>query len=1032
MATSAQQRAANKRFEFVSRAFGEDKFSVVKMSGFESISKPFRFTLTLVSNDADIDFDKVLQNPAEFRIYAPDGASSTPYHGMIAAFEQLHKSDGYVFYQAVLVPRLWQLSLYQVSEVYLDDQPIPDTVKKVLEQSRLSSADFEFKLSGSYRNRSYVCQYQETHLDFLSRWMEKEGMYFYFDHEGRNDKLVIADNRSMHAAAAVKVLYRPVDEQDTGAAGDSVQDFVCRQEPLPKQVVLRDFNHRKAHIELKATAPVSDNGVGEINIYGENFRDEEEGKRYAKLRAEEILCGARVFSGEATAVGLRSGYFMEMDRHYRGNFNGRYLVTEVQHEGSQAAALLTGGAGAQGEGGETRSETNYRTSFRAIPAATQFRPKRSTAKPKVIGTMNAIIDAAGMGPYAELDAYGQYKVQLPFDNSDKNAGKGSARVRMASPYAGSDHGMNFPLQKNAEVLLSFVDGDPDQPVILGAVPNSENPSVVNYKNPEVNRITTRGGNQLQMNDTRGGQSVQLHSPAGMSSIFIGSFGPGAAKHTPEEAEKERERSEHKREENEKKREEKDKEKEDKEKSAASNGLKFITTGVSEALTIGVKTEATIGASQEIKIAGESKIGVGFSSSMALDFGLAAKFGGAVELGAANSYGVETGKSYKLGEQYAEQASQKITMSAGYTDDEGVYEAAFDKLKNTAANSLKAITAVNTVLALGAAGTLMGTQWDETNEPGHEYEHKGWRAGATVGSAVGVSMIASALTYSKLRDLIKGLLEKYEHMRKVSVMELDRGGIKQTVNGDAANVLMNIEKDRGVTLNVETVGANGAFKGGLHLNQSGLSYLRAAHSLRLLAPTVAIGHNDQATRKLVGLKSGGDVVEVSSTASLVGLNGANVVIAGGSVEMKVASRAAIPSRVLPEEVASLQAQAAELRQSVTALTGMLAREAGTFALHQAYFGRPHGDFTNWTARLAHATADLALAEAAVVQAQATVTPPAGPLEGFSVKTGVGAVMQFGNAGIKASDTGLGFKFGTAATMDFQPSLLKIDGTMIQLG
>ena len=342
MASLSNRLFANKRFDFNSKAFGESKFAVVTMEGFEAISQPFRFTLTLVSDDASIDFDTMLQNPATFRIYAPDGASSTPYHGILAEFDQLHRADGYVFYRAVLVPHLWRLSQYRISEVYLNEQSISTTLEAVLKNGRLTSADYELKLMGTYRPRSFVCQYQEPHLDFLSRWMEKEGMYYYFDHSGDSDKLIVLDNRTMHDAQATRINYRPGDQLDTGSSPDSVQDFVCRQRPLPNQVVLQDFNHRKASLTLKAEAIVSDSGIGEVMLYGENFRDLEEGKRYAKLRAEEIICGGKVISGESTAVGLRSGYFAELSRHYREDFNGTYLITEIHHQGSQAGALLTG------------------------------------------------------------------------------------------------------------------------------------------------------------------------------------------------------------------------------------------------------------------------------------------------------------------------------------------------------------------------------------------------------------------------------------------------------------------------------------------------------------------------------------------------------------------------------------------------------------------------------------------------------------------------------------------------------------------
>jgi type VI secretion system secreted protein VgrG len=524
MAALSNRLLANKRFEFASAAFDADKFSVVNMEGFESISRAFRFTLTLVSDDASIDFDKMLGNPASFTIFSPNGGAAVPYHGVLAGFDQLHRADGYVFYRAVLVPRLWRLSLYRISEVYLNEQAIPAIIEGVLKGARLPTYAFELKLMGSYRPRSFVCQYQETHLDFLSRWMEKEGMYYWFDHSGRDDKLIIADNRMMHAADAVQVNYRPADELDTGTAPDAVQGFVCRQKPLPYQVILQDFNHRKAAVELKASEVVSENGLGDVMIYGENFRNDQEGARYAKLRAQEIACGGKVFSGDSTAVGLRSGFFMELAHHYREDFNGKYLVTEIRHEGSQAGALLDGISSPykqQGAGGET----NYRNSFVAIPAEVQFRPERLTAKPRVAGTMNATIDGEGSGEYAELDEYGQYKVQLPFDQSDKNANKGSARVRMATPYSGSNHGMHFPLHKNAEVLLSFVDGDPDQPIIMGAVPNSENVSLVNANNPTENRISTKGGNQMHMSDVKGKEVIWLNSPFHHSSIGIGSVDP---------------------------------------------------------------------------------------------------------------------------------------------------------------------------------------------------------------------------------------------------------------------------------------------------------------------------------------------------------------------------------------------------------------------------------------------------------------------------------------------------------------------------
>ena len=509
----------SRRFAFKSSAYDEHKFSVVTMSGFEAISKNYSVDLILVSDDEKIDFGAMLSNPATFEIFSADGENSTPYHGVLSEFEQLHKADIYVFYRAVLTPKMQRLSLYRTSEVYLNDQTIPDILETVLKRGGLKPGDFKNIFRGTYRTREFVCQYQETDFDFVTRWMEKEGIYYYFDHSGEAEKLVLIDESSAQPGAVLNVSYRPEENISSGPANDSVQSFVCRQKPLPKQVILQGFNYLHANGEtLKETAGVSDKGTGDVMLYGENFLDSKECGRYANLRAQEIACTGKVFSGGATAAGLRSGYFMQIAGHYRTDMNGKYLVTEVEHEGSQAGVLL---AGIGHSFGGTSGETSYRCRFRATAADVQFRPARLAIRPHVAGSMSAIVDAEGDGKYAEMDELGQYKVQLPFSTTGKGANNGSARIRMATPYSGSGYGMHFPLHKGAEVLLSFIDGDPDQPVIMNAAPNSENLSVVNNKNASVHMLKTAGGNSLVFEDKLSEERVSVYSPTFKSSWRMG-------------------------------------------------------------------------------------------------------------------------------------------------------------------------------------------------------------------------------------------------------------------------------------------------------------------------------------------------------------------------------------------------------------------------------------------------------------------------------------------------------------------------------
>lgn len=712
----ANKLGADKRFEFRSKAFDKDKFAVVEMEGFEAISRPFRFTLTLVTDDADIDFDAMLRMPATFSIFSHDGRREVPYHGVLAGFEQLHRAGGYVFYRAVLVPRLWKLSQFRISEVYLNEQTIPAIVESVLRSVQLASTtDYQLKLKGQYRARSFVCQYQETHLDFISRWMEKEGMYYFFQHDDQ-DKLLIVDDKVEHDPAAQEVNYRPVEELDTGVESDTVRNFMCRQTPLPRQVILQDYNFRKAALELKVQASVSENGLGDVMIYGENFRTQEEGNRYARLRAEEIQCGGKVFSGESTAVGLRAGFFMKLARHYRSAFNDKYLITEIRHEGSQAGALIGGGQSTINDAPEGR--TRYSNSFRAIPASVQFRAERVTPKPRVAGTMNATIDAEGSGQYAELDEYGQYKVQLPFDMTRKDAAKGSARVRMATPYAGKDHGMHFPLLKNSEVLLSFTDGDPDQPVIVGAVPNSENKNVVGQDVEQYNRIATAGGNQIFMGDTEGKEVMWLHSPFHNSSIGLGSIDP-----------------------------------------KGGGSILTSTSGSSESITVGASNKFSVGTNFTLNASVDTSITAGITSKFSVADNMAWGYSKDVNWKGGQSLTIGSQDSWEYKKDSKTQAHNSVLISGGQRA--AIAEPA-EALIETIQKATIASTVVN-VLANVASAAVIGVaadrNWDSgTPNNDGKVGFKTRTSYATIIAQIGLSGLSSLTVAAIIKNATKALKE----------------------------------------------------------------------------------------------------------------------------------------------------------------------------------------------------------------------------------------------------------------------------------
>lgn len=524
------------RFLFSSDNFDWTQFGVLKLEGFEAISRPFRFELQMVSTKDDIDFDEMVNSKATIKIRSQDLQTSVPYYGIVSEFEQLSRIGDFALYRAVVVPRLWSLSLGRMIDVHLDDETIPELIERILKNNGLGNS-YKMSLknagllssllgsSGDYRKRSFVCQYQESDLDFISRLMESEGLYYYFEHESLTDlfqsseKLVITDYKESHSLLKFKLLrYVQPEDIQTSKQDDCVIRMSVKQKKLPKEVVVRDYNYRKADLadSLEASADVSDDGQGTVMFFGENLRTTNDASRIAKVRSEEISCQGKVIEAEATAVGVRSGEAVLISHHYRFGFNGKYLVTEVRHEGVQNFTLLSGQNTESGERG-----TVYSAHFKAIPSDVQFRAPRVTPKPVIAGTLSAIIDDEGSGTYAQVNEYGQYKVQLLYDYTDKSANKGSAWLRLMSPYAGPNNGMHFPLLKGTEVLIAFNGGDPDQPVILGAVTNSETKNVITDSNNTRAGFVTPGRNVVSIEDKEGQEGVMIASPNGGATFFFG-------------------------------------------------------------------------------------------------------------------------------------------------------------------------------------------------------------------------------------------------------------------------------------------------------------------------------------------------------------------------------------------------------------------------------------------------------------------------------------------------------------------------------
>jgi type VI secretion system secreted protein VgrG len=492
---------------------------VLTFNGSEAISKLYAFEVYLLlprADSDDLDLASVIGQRASLQLFHSDNTPRRAYHGVVTALELVHELPGDAVYRAVLSPKLWTLQLTRHSNVFVD-QAIPDIIEGVLQDSGLSGDDYELRLTVRYPQYLHVCQYRESNFDFVCRWMEREGMYWYFDHTGEVEKLIITDAASRQEPMGDGPVGFVAGHGQNNAAVEALQGFTVRHAMLPTSVGLRDYDYLRPRVEVLGTAPVASNGVGEINSFGDNVPSVGESRRIARVRAQEYLARQVLYHGSGRVFELQPGYFFELDAHPRAAFNQRYLAVELHHRGNNASADEATLALVGGDAAEV-----YRVDVAAIPAATQFRAESVTPMPRIYGVEFAVVDGSIDSDYAQIDEHGRYHVKIMFDENDARNGRASTRVRMLQPHGGNPEGFHFPLRKGTEVTLSFLGGDPDRPVISAVAPNADRPSPVIEANHTLNVIQTGATNRIEIEDAQGQEYIKLTTPHKKTMFHLGS------------------------------------------------------------------------------------------------------------------------------------------------------------------------------------------------------------------------------------------------------------------------------------------------------------------------------------------------------------------------------------------------------------------------------------------------------------------------------------------------------------------------------
>lgn len=469
-----------------SKGFDTEKLRIHRLRARERMNHIFELQLEVVALGGGVlDVDETVGADATVTIKLDDEAVRH-FHGIVTRVADLPLGDEErAAYELTVSPHLWQSTLVETLDVHLD-VTVPDVIETLMRRIDLApGSDYSLNLSDSYPQRELVVQYQESDLAFASRLCEHLGIFFFFAHDDQQSTLVLGD----HAGA-----YRPIGDDDTVSfrgRGERQGVFELRfdQTLIPGTYVCRDYNDQTPALELQLDHEVDEGFAGGIIEYGGDFRTADEGKRLARVRAEERLCQRQVYSGCSNEARFAPGLTFELEDHPR--HSRKLVLTSVQHEASQDVA-----------GWGESTERRYENRFTAIPAELTYRPPRITPVPRIHGAVSGVIETwqGKLQRHARLDDQGRYTVRFLFDTAAPGERKASCRVRMMQPSAGTGYGMHFPLKPGVEVLIGFIGGNPDRPVILGAVPNPITPTPVDAAVSTKSRIKSRSGIIIEFED----------------------------------------------------------------------------------------------------------------------------------------------------------------------------------------------------------------------------------------------------------------------------------------------------------------------------------------------------------------------------------------------------------------------------------------------------------------------------------------------------------------------------------------------------
>jgi len=507
--------------------YPDESLLLAGFTGHEAMSRLFKFQLDLLQEKAvegfvGVKFHDIVGKNVTINVTLSDGTQRY-FNGLVSRFALSGEDSIFVHYQMEVVPWTWLLTRYADCKIFHNK-----SVNAIIQQvfSDRSQTDFKFQLSNTYPTLEYCVQYRETDFNFISRLMEQYGIFYYFEHESDKHTMVIADaSNSLSSCpgqetAGFNLAGGGVDEDDV------VNSISFEQVLLSGKYTLNDyyFETPTANLLTSETTVWGDPSILSFELYDYpgDYTNRTDGTAAAKLRMQEVEAGFGALTGSSVCRAFTTGYTFDLTDAPQPGMNITYLLTEIQHTSSAAGGYSSSGGGQQG-GSDT-----YSNHFSCVPGNLPFRPARLTPKPFVQGPQTAVVvgksqvssdstdnqESASDGEEIWVDKYGRVMVLFPWDR----LAACSCWVRVSQDWAGQGWGSITIPRVGQEVIVSFIEGDPDRPIVTGRVYNAD--QVVPYKLPDYQTRSTFMTRSSKGGSARTYNELRFEDKAGAEQVFI--------------------------------------------------------------------------------------------------------------------------------------------------------------------------------------------------------------------------------------------------------------------------------------------------------------------------------------------------------------------------------------------------------------------------------------------------------------------------------------------------------------------------------